>query len=127
MPYHLCKHCPTDLARCALLPTTRLGPATTCLLSFRRRSTMFLMGPVNQCKRMLHHGRIIATLIYLSCIVVTLIVAFKVITALRCTARLPSPAAAAAACPPLPSLCMRQPMYCGCHLCTLDAVAVSPT
>jgi hypothetical protein len=39
-------------------------------------STMFLMGPCNQVKKMFEPSRIVVTCVYLSSIVVTLIVAF---------------------------------------------------
>lgn len=40
-------------------------------------STMFLMGPCKQCKKMMEQGRIIATAVYLGAIIITLVVAFK--------------------------------------------------
>jgi hypothetical protein len=43
-------------------------------------STLFLMGPLNQLKRMLERQRIIATLVYLGSITATLVIAFTVRT-----------------------------------------------
>ena len=41
-------------------------------------STLFLMGPVTQIKRMMDQHRIFATIAYLGAIIATLVVAFKV-------------------------------------------------
>ena len=41
-------------------------------------STMFLMGPITQMKKMFEKGRIIATLVYIAAMFLTLFAAIKV-------------------------------------------------
>ncbi|GLI61304.1 hypothetical protein VaNZ11_003658 [Volvox africanus] len=47
-------------------------------------STLFLMGPVKQCQRMLEEKRILATIVYIAAIAATLAVAFTTRNAILC-------------------------------------------
>ncbi len=69
------QHCQVRLMRMgALFPHTHLSP----WYLRHSRSTVFLMGPVNQIKRMMEESRIIATVVYVGAIIGTLVIAFKV-------------------------------------------------